>query len=124
MLPLVLLVLFGSVQSWGPISHQFFNCRAHHKNLPLAQCLTANPQLAVGSDFPDAFGFGAFKIGVPGYLCANLTYVHDPFFGGSMLLRALSGAGPWDQQKGKIHLSFLFLYFCIIFLRIISSSLL
>ncbi len=92
-----LLALSESAHAWGPLSHATFNCLGIHPELSVAQCLQEPSQAAfvVGSDMPDAFGFGNFNITSPGVvnLCQGLTYVHDPFFGGEMILLALKKAG-------------------------------
>ncbi len=97
--PLVvgLLALAGSGFAWGPLSHGTFNCLGLHPEMGVAQCLQEPSQaaFAVGSDMPDAFGFGNFNITTSGQvnLCEGLTYVPDPNFGGEMILLALKKAG-------------------------------
>eukprot|EP00053_Salpingoeca_punica_P008511 m.76338 g.76338 ORF g.76338 m.76338 type:complete len:356 (+) comp14631_c0_seq1:122-1189(+) len=93
------------VQAWGPVAHAVFNCLALYPDLDVADCVAGNSPLpaygvlAASSDLPDAFGFGAFNVGTqPDGLCLNLTYVHDPVFGGNMITK-VAGSRAFDPTK-------------------------
>jgi hypothetical protein len=101
-----LALIAGGASAWGPLSHMTFNCQAFFPSLTVAECLQQNPTFGVASDIPDTFGFGAFNITDDAdYLCKNLTYVHDPVFGGEMTLlamderrRGVAGNGSFDAM--------------------------
>ena len=104
LLPLLVAVaaVFTPAAAWGPVAHAVFTCKGLYPEMPVADCvagtsaLTANGVLAAASDLPDAFGFGAFNVDAQGSgLCLNLTYVHDPVFGGTMI-NLLAGSTPFD----------------------------
>eukprot|EP00045_Choanoeca_perplexa_P008589 m.80605 g.80605 ORF g.80605 m.80605 type:complete len:294 (-) comp14554_c1_seq1:9-890(-) len=84
------------VQAWGPLAHFATNCAGIGLGDSVKDCVcnTANNDLGIGSDAPDAFYFGGYTIGNG---CDGLSYMHDALFGANMVKFAEDSSGDYGS---------------------------
>ena len=96
----LMLVSLPASLAWGPLSHGVMNCGGIFPGKSVGDCLQQPRQVSflIGSDMPDVFAFSEFNISTSSsqWGCHNLSYVHDPIFGGEQLLLALNYSGEFD----------------------------
>lgn len=91
-----MLLAAPAALAWGPVSHYRMTCAALHPGVSVADCATAsaNEQLIVGTDLPDAFYFGLF---ITGSTCTQARGLHNLEFAGYQVKLAM------QEQQQAVH---------------------